>query len=199
MNLKDPKLQITIGLAALTVIVAVLYIYLGFVPTKKNIDQLTGQEAKLRQELEQVRAAVARLPELEAEYQALMKKWAKAQELLPTDKEIPKLLKQITNAGIEAGIKFLTFKPGSLGSASALSSSIPVEISMIGSFDQVGSFMAGLGNLPRIVVTSRMKMTPNKSDDEIRTVKADFVATAYVFKSGGASSSDQKTTTRGRR
>ncbi len=196
MNLKDPKIQIAIGLAVLTVAIAVLYIYLGFLPTRKTIASLSAQETKLRQELEQVRAAVARLPELEAEYQALMKKWEKAQELLPTEKEIPKLLKQVTNTGIEAGIKFTSFKPGALGSASSLSSSIPIDISILGSYDQVASFMAGLGNLSRIVVPSKLKLTANK-DEEIRTIKADFVATAYVFKTGGQTS--EKPAPRGRR
>lgn len=196
MNLKDPKIQIAIGLAVLTVAIAVLYIYMGFLPTRKTIADLSAQETKLRQELEQVRAAVARLPELEAEYQALEKKWQKAQELLPTDKEIPKLLKQITNTGIEAGVKFLSFRPGSLTSASALSSSIPIDITVIGSFDQVATFMAGLGNLPRIVIPSKLRLNANK-DEEIRTVKADFTATAYVFKTGGQTS--EKPAPRGRR
>lgn len=196
MNLKDPKIQIAIGLAVLTVAIAILYIYLGFLPTRKSIASLAAQETKLRQELEQVRAAVARLPELEAEYQALEKKWLKAQELLPTEKEIPKLLKQVTNTGIEAGIKFTSFKPGALGSASALSSSIPIDMTIIGSYDQVGTFMAGLGNLPRIIVPSKVKITANK-DDEVRTIKVDFTATAYVFKTGGQTS--EKQAPRGRR
>lgn len=196
MNFKDPKIQIAIGLAVLTVAIAVLYIYLGFLPTRKSIASLASQENKVRQELEQVRAAVARLPELEAEYQALEKKWMKAQELLPTEKEIPKLLKQVTNTGIEAGIKFTAFKPGALGSASALSSSIPIDLSILGSYDQVATFMAGLGNLPRIIVPSKVKMTANK-DDDVRTIKVDFTATAYVFKTGGQTS--EKQAPRGRR
>ncbi len=196
MNLKDPKIQIAIGLAVLTVAIAVLYIYLGFLPTRRNIATLASQESKLRQELEKVRAAVARLPELEAEYQALEKKWLKAQELLPTEKEIPKLLKQVTNTGIEAGIKFVAFKPGALGSAGALSSSIPIDLSILGSYDQVATFMAGLGNLPRIIVPSKVKLTANK-DDDVRTIKVDFTATAYVFKTGGQTS--EKQTSRGRR
>ncbi|HBE73152.1 MAG TPA: hypothetical protein DDW31_03545 [candidate division Zixibacteria bacterium] len=198
MNLKDPKIQIAIGLAVLTVAIAVLYVYLGFIPTKKSVEVLSAQETKLRQELEQVRAAVARLPELEAEYQALEKKWAKAQELLPTDKEISRLLKQVTNTGIEAGVKFVTFKPGAPASASALSSSIPIDLSVLGSFDQVAGFMAGLGNLPRIIVPSKLKLTANKDrDDDVRTIKADFTATAYVFKTGGQTSDKQAP--RGRR
>lgn len=198
MNLKDPKIQIAIGLAILTVVIAVLYVYLGFIPTKKEVEVLSGKETKLRQELEQVRAAVARLPELEAEYQALERKWAKAQELLPTDKEISRLLKQITNSGIETGIKFAVFKPGAVGSASALSSSIPIDLSVLGSFDQVAGFLAGLGNLPRIIVASKLKLTASKDrDDDTRTVKADFTATAYVFKTGGQTS--EKQAPRGRR
>lgn len=194
INIKDPKIQITIGLILFGLIIAGLFFKFSYLPSKDRIQQLSDQEAKLRQELEQVRAAVAKLPELEAQYKSLEKKWDKAQELLPTDKEIPSLLKKITNAGIESGVRFLVFKPGKPVSATNLSSAIPVNMSVIGNFDQIATFMAKLGNLSRIVISSNIKLNPN--NDPIRTVKADFDANAYVFKSGGEQASANTKTSR---
>lgn len=194
IDIKDPKIQITIALIVVGIIIAGLFFKFSYQPSKKRIQELSAQESKLRQELEEVRAAVARLPELEEQYKALEKKWGKAQELLPTDKEIPSLLKKITNAGIESGVRFLVFKPGNLTSATQLSSLIPVTMTVIGNFDQIATFMAKLGNLSRIVISSNIKINPN--NDPIRTIKADFTANAYVFKSGGEQASAKPKTSR---
>lgn len=194
IDIKDPKVQITIGLTLVGLIMAGAFFKFSYQPSKKRIQELSAQEVKQRQELEQVRAAVAKLPELEEQYKALEKKWSKAQELLPTDKEIPSLLKKITNAGIESGVRFLVFKPGNLASATQLSSAIPVTMSVIGNYDQVATFMAKLGNLSRIVISSNIKI--NSNNDPIRSIKADFTASAYVFKSGGEQASAKATTSR---
>jgi len=194
INIKDPKIQITFGLILFGLIIAGLFFKFSYLPSKDRIQQLNAQETKLRQELEQVRAAVARLPELEEQYRSLEKKWSKAQELLPTDQEIPSLLKKITNAGIESGVRFLVFKPGKLASATKLSSAIPVTMSVIGNYDQISIFMAKLGNLSRIVISTNIKINPN--NDPVRTVKADFIANAYVFKSGGEQASANTQTSR---
>jgi Tfp pilus assembly protein PilO len=194
LDIKDPKIQITIGLILFGLILAGLFFKFSYQPSQKRIQGLSAQEAKQRQELEQVRAAVARLPELEEQYKTLEKKWGQAQELLPTDSEIPSLLKKITNAGIESGVRFLVFKPGKLASATQLSASIPVTMSVIGNFDQVTTFMAKLGNLSRIIISSNIKINPN--NDPIRNIKADFTANAYVFKSGGDQASAKAKTSR---
>lgn len=194
MNFKDPKIQITIGLAVLTVALLALFWKFSWQPSAQRIGQLRADESRLRQELDQVRAAVAGLQQLEQDYKILEKKWAQAQKLLPTDKEIPSLLKQITNAGIEAQVKFSIFKPGQAASATALSQSIPVSIAVNGSYQQIATFLKNMGDLPRIVISSNLKLLP-VSDDPIRIIKADLTATTYVFKSGGAPSA-QPTTSR---
>ena len=194
MNFKDPKIQISIALVVLSIAVAGLFFKFSYQPANERKIQLQNEESKLRVELDNVRAAVSGLQELELQYKNLEKKWLQAQKLLPTDKEIPSLLKQITNAGIEAQVKFQIFKPGDATSATALSQAIPVNISVIGTYNQIAQFLANMGNMSRIVITSNLRLTPNESDP-IRNIKADLVATTYVFKSGGVQSA-QPTTSR---
>ncbi|MDI6740653.1 MAG: type 4a pilus biogenesis protein PilO [Candidatus Edwardsbacteria bacterium] len=194
MNFKDPKIQITVILAALSLALLGLFYKFSYQASSQRIAQLRTDESKLRQELDQVRAAVSGLQELEKQYIILEKKWSQAQKLLPTDKEIPSLLKQITNAGIEAQVRFLIFKPGNLTNATALSQAIPVNIQVIGAYHQIAMFLNNMGNLPRIVISSNVKLTPNAGDPD-RIIKAELVATAYVFKSGGVQSA-QPTTSR---
>jgi type IV pilus assembly protein PilO len=194
MNFKDPKIQITIGLVVLTLALLGLFYKFSWQASTQRIAQLSADESKLRVELDQVRAAVSGLQELERQYAILEKKWAQAQKLLPTDKEIPSLLKQITNAGIEAQVRFVIFKPGAAVNATALSQSIPVNITVIGNYQQIAMFLNNMGGLPRIVVSSNMRLTPT-TEDPTRIIKADLLATTYVFKSGGVPSA-QPTTSR---
>jgi type IV pilus assembly protein PilO len=194
MNFKDPKIQISIALVVLSIAVAGLFFKFSYQPANERKIQLQNDESKLRVELDNVRAAVSGLQELELQYKNLEKKWLQAQKLLPTDKEIPSLLKQITNAGIEAQVKFQIFKPGDATNATALSQAIPVNITVIGTYNQIAQFLANMGNMSRIVITSNLRLTPNESDP-VRNIKADLVATTYVFKSGGVQSA-QPTTSR---
>jgi type IV pilus assembly protein PilO len=194
MNFKDPKIQITIGLVVLTLALLGLFYKFSWQASNQRITQLRADESKLRRELDDVRAAVSGLQELERQFQNLEKKWAQAQKLLPTDQEIPKLLKQITNAGIEAQVKFVIFKPGPAANATALSQSIPVNIVVNGTYQQIAMFLNNMGHLPRIVISSNLKLAPT-TEDPIRNIRADLMATTYVFKSGGAQSA-QPTTTR---
>jgi type IV pilus assembly protein PilO len=194
MNFKDPKIQITIGLVVLTLALLGMFYKYSWQASTQRINQLSADESKLRQELDQVRAAVSGLQELERQYNNLEKKWAQAQKLLPTDKEISSLLKQITNAGIEAQVKFVIFKPGDAVNATALSQSIPVNITVIGNYQQIAMFLNNMGGLPRIVISSNLRLTPT-TDDPNRIIKADLLATTYVFKSGGVQSA-QPTTSR---
>jgi type IV pilus assembly protein PilO len=185
MNFKDPKIQITIGLLVLTVALLGLFYKFSWQASTQRISQ----------ELDQVRAAVSGLQELERQYNNLEKKWAQAQKLLPTDKEISSLLKQITNAGIEAQIRFVIFKPGEAVNATALSQSIPVNITVIGNYQQIAMFLNNMGGLPRIVISSNLKLIPT-TEDPTRIIKADLLATTYVFKSGGVQSAKPTTSRR---
>jgi type IV pilus assembly protein PilO len=91
----------------------------------------------------------------------------------------------MTNAAAESGVKFVFFKPSAPVPEKMLQR-LPVSISVTGSYHQVGTFLAQVANLPRIVKPSNLTLAPNnESKDPSRTVKADFTATTFVFKEGG--------------
>ncbi|MEW6684782.1 MAG: type 4a pilus biogenesis protein PilO [Candidatus Edwardsbacteria bacterium] len=193
MDIKDPKTQIMIVLIVLALAVAFLFYKFSYSPTKVEINQLIQQEKSTREELETVRAVVATLPQMKEQYELLVKRWEKAQEYLPTEKEISKLLKSMTHAGIESGVKLTLFKY-STGPGAELYYSIPVTISLASNYLQLGTFLTALGNLPRIVTTSDLKVAPyTDPKDKIKTIKADFTATTYVFKMGGEKIEKKKT------
>ncbi len=212
MNLKEPKTQrIVIGAIALA---AAGYVYFGtsFLPfsypvRKAKIEALEKEHEKLAAEVEKARKVVGDLARLEAEYERLHDQWLSAQELLPEEKEMPDLLRQVTTAGSRAGVEFALFQPGAqIGKE--FHTEHPITVTVRGNYHQVGSFLGRLSNMDRIVNVSSLALgqpkesktkkktsTKKNKQDEAggkvamrsnNTVEAKFTLTAYTLMGGVA-------------
>jgi type IV pilus assembly protein PilO len=126
---------------------------------------------------------VNRLPELKKEFELLNQRWAVAQELLPSQKEVASLLRKVTIAGQEAGVHFLLFKPGDPKPSTYFTEN-PVQVSVTGGFHRAGSFLGEISDLSRLVNVSQLKLKGFDKGDLDETVQADFVATAYTLAEG---------------
>ena len=123
------------------------------------------------------------LPELKKEFALLNQRWAVAQELLPSEKEVASLLRKVTIAGQEAGVKFLLFKPGTANPQTYFTEN-PVQVSVTGGFHRAGTFLSEIAELSRLVNVSQLKLKGFDKGDLDDTVQADFVATAYTLAEG---------------
>ena len=211
MNLREPKTQrIVFGVIGLA---AAGYVYFGttilpfnYPVRKAKIQALEAEHEKLAAEVEKARKVVGDLARLEAEYERLHDQWLSAQELLPEEKEMPELLRQVTTAGSRAGVEFALFQPGA-PAQKEFHSEHPIAVKVRGNYHQVGSFLGRLSNLERIVNVSEVTMvepaestikkktsTRKKKKNEVpandpvmrsnNTVEASFTLTAYTLTGG---------------
>jgi len=212
MNLREPKTQKI--LAGCLALVAGGYIYFGtsllpfnYPVRKAKIQDLAAEHEKLAAEVEKARKVVGDLARLEAEYERLHDQWMSAQELLPEEKEMPDLLRQVTTAGSRSGVEFALFEPEA-PVAHELYTDHPITVTVRGNYHQVGSFMGRLSNLERIVnvsdlamvqpndrkgakkktSTSKKKAAQDNPNDAVahsnNTVEAHFTLTAYTLLAG---------------
>jgi type IV pilus assembly protein PilO len=188
LDIKDPKTQrmllIGLGIAALVY----FYVFASFVPfnykaRSKEIGVLKVEYTHKANELSKAQQLVNRLPELKKEFALLNQRWAIAQELLPSQKEVASLLRKVTLAGQEAGIKFLLFKPGE-AKTQAYFTENPVQVSVTGGFHHTGTFFSEIAELSRLVNVSQLKLKGFDKGDVDDTVQADFIATAYTLAEG---------------
>lgn len=183
VSLRDRKTQILIVVVLLAILIVYLFYSQIYKPNVKTIETLQARKSKIEAELQQAREAVSRLPEIQRQYVILMRKWEQAQQLLPSAKELSTLLKNIQNVGYEAGVRFNTFKP-STAAGDSLYSQIPVSMTVTGNYHQLAWFLANIGNLPRIVTSSNVKVIPNSDAKERSrdlTIKADLTTTTYIY------------------
>ncbi|MDH4036806.1 MAG: type 4a pilus biogenesis protein PilO [Candidatus Krumholzibacteria bacterium] len=212
MNLKDPKTQkIVFGVVILA---AAGWVYFGttlmpfnYPVRKAKIAALEAEHERLAAEVEKARRVVGDLARLEAEYERLHDQWLAAQELLPEEKEMPDLLRAVTTAGSRAGVEFALFQPKP-PVAAEFHTAHPIQVTVRGTYHQVGSFLGRLANMERIVNVTDLKLdqpkessnkrkktsTSKKKDSEQparnmvarsnNTVEAQFVLTAYTLTGG---------------
>jgi type IV pilus assembly protein PilO len=188
MDLKDPKTQKMILVGLGTAALVYFYVFADFVPfnfkaRSKEIALLKTDYTKKSNELTKAQQLVNRLPELKKEFALLNQRWEVAQELLPSQKEVASLLRKVTIAGQEAGVKFLLFKPGTANPQTYFTEN-PVQVSVTGGFHRAGTFLSEIAELSRLVNVSQLKLKGFDKGDLDDTVQADFVATAYTLAEG---------------
>ena len=181
-------LLVLIGLGSAALVY--LFVFADFVPfnykaRSREISTLKAEYTQKANELSKAQQLVNRLPELKREFALLNQRWAIAQELLPTQKEVASLLRKVTLAGQEAGVKFVLFKPGE-PKAQTYFTENPVQVTVTGGFHRAGTFFGEIAELSRLVNVSQLKFKGFDKGDADDTVTADFIATAYTLAEGTA-------------
>jgi type IV pilus assembly protein PilO len=186
VDLKNPTVQKIILSVVLAGGVLGVFFFTHFVPFgyPNKSDQITLLKAdyeKKSTELARARATVADLPRFEAEYEQLHDRWAMAAELLPADRQLPALLRRITLSAQQTGVQFVSFRP-SPNRVEEYLTEVPLEVSVNGGYHQVGSFLAELANMRRIITVANVQLKTNTDkENALLTTSAKFTASAYCL------------------
>lgn len=191
MDFKDPKVQKTLVVAILLVIIGYVYFFTSFMPfffqpQKARINTLGSEYDKISAELEKARKTVNSLAKLEEEYERLHEKWVAAQSLLPQDKEVAQLLRKVTRAGSQSGVQFELFQPQPPVSREFITDN-PVHVRVRGEYHEVGVFLSKVANLDRIINVTNLQVKPFKDKDDSGgfTIEAIMTMTAFTMNKSG--------------
>ena len=190
LDLKSPVVQKILLSGALSVVALCFFFFSHFLPfsfpnQRERIDGLKTDYEKKSTELARARATVADLPRFEAEYEQLHQRWSLAAELLPTDRQVAALLRKITLAAEQTGVHFVTFRPSGPKNEQYYTE-MPLQITVNGGYHQIGSFLAELANLRRIITVSNVRLKTSSATDALETTTADFTASAYSLNTAPA-------------
>jgi type IV pilus assembly protein PilO len=192
LDLKNPTIQKIVLSVLLSGGLLAVFFFTHFLPfnypnQQERLGVLKTDFERKSTELARARTTVADLPRFEAEYEQLHDRWMLAAELLPTDRQLGSLLRKITLAGQETGVQFVRFKPAG-PKTETYYTEMPVQIAVSGGYHQVGSFLAELANLRRIVTVTdmRLKTNPGLAGNPLATTAIELTASAYSLNSSPA-------------
>jgi type IV pilus assembly protein PilO len=162
----DKKIKILVAVA-LFVLPVVLFYFLFYAPNLKKITLLEGQKKTLTADVNKAKKAAKNLKKHKAELEQTKQYFEKIAVVLPKKKEIPKLLRNISDLGKSAGLDFVSFAPGS-EIPKEFYAEIPINISISGPYHNMGYFLDQVSKLDRIVTVNNITMgSPKKEAGEM--------------------------------
>jgi len=161
------------------VLVAGIFVALVYIPKSKEITRLNKEIAGLEKKINQAKIKARKLKKFEAEQIEVETQFREALNLLPNKREIPSLLRSITQLGSDAELEFLLFSPNK-EKARDFYIEIPVSMEVSGSYHDVATFFDKVGRMKRIVNILDISMKPVKSRSTNLTTTCNAVT--YRFK-----------------
>ncbi|MCP4681240.1 MAG: type 4a pilus biogenesis protein PilO [Desulfobacterales bacterium] len=161
------------------VLSAGLFIYFSYIPTTKEISMVTGQVADLTKKVNEARRIAANLEKFKEEKAEADAQLQKALALLPKEREIPSLLRTITELGLESNLEFRLFSLKK-ETPKDLYIEIPVSIEVKGRYHDVAVFFDKVGRMKRLVNILDVSIVPEKQMST--TLKATCTAITYRFR-----------------
>jgi type IV pilus assembly protein PilO len=176
----ERKYKILVGAIILIAPVALFY-FLLFQPKSEEIKGLEATRDKLVKEIQNLREKKRRLPILLAQVQKVEDEFEEAAKMLPKDKEIPKLLTDISELGRTSGLDFVSFTPKGEVQRDFYNE-VPVAISISGTYHSIGGFLDQVSKMDRIVsVTNLSAGSPRRTDLGEWIVNASGQLVTYRF------------------
>ena len=158
----------------------ILYYFFSHLPgsaliveKQTKIETLEEEKVKLLATLKGREALKAEIQKIEAQFQEVTKQ-------LPESKEIPDLLRQVSNMGRDSGLEIILFRQQG-ENIKELYADVPVEMAVRGGYHQLALFFEKVRQLDRIVNISDIGMNNPQMLEGRLQVEASFAATTYRF------------------
>ncbi|MFV0886208.1 type 4a pilus biogenesis protein PilO [Metapseudomonas otitidis] len=148
-----------------------------------QLDQQRAEEESLKQQFTtkafqaaNLEAYKDQMKEMETSFGALLRQ-------LPSDTEVPGLLEDITRTGLGSGLEFeeIKLQPEVV---QQFYIELPIQISVVGSYHDLATFVSGVASLPRIVTLHDFSIAP-LSPESTSKLRMSILAKTYRYNDKG--------------
>jgi type IV pilus assembly protein PilO len=158
--------------------------YQFLTPIKTDIESKTANLAGLRQTIAKSEAQQKMLAQLKKDSFALQAKLDMLKLVLPLEKETDQVLRSVQQAASSSALRILR-----VGFRPIIDHEVytewPIDMQVVGTYHNIGTFLDKIRNLPRIVNVGGMRIQSRASqgDDAFTSsVNATYVATTFVYR-----------------
>ena len=167
------------GLILVVIVLAILglsyYLFIG--DQRTELERAESRELQLRDEFEDKQERAANLQAYEDQLEEMERMFASLLELLPSSAEIPSLLVDISQTGLQAGLEIELFEPRGENRRDFYAE-VPIRLRVRGDYEDLAEFVSGVSALPRVVTMHNMHIRPGDSDNDLLM---DAVARTYRY------------------
>ena len=175
-------------LVGTVVLLVGLFIWMVYIPKTEEIAQISKKNTALKQKISEVEAKTKNLARFEADQVQAEAQFQEALTLLPKKEEIPSLLRNITELGINSNLEFNIFSPNQ-AAPKEFFMEIPVSIRVAGKYHDVLLFFDRVGKMKRIVNIENVSMSPTGGSTMLNI---NCTAVTYRFSEKGGAGGARK-------
>jgi len=145
-----------------SVLAAAAGVYYITLDQLNELEQLEHKEQGLRKTFATKQKKAINLPDYREQFKQIEASLSEMIKQMPTKAEVANLLIDISQTGLASGLEFRLFQPAG-AIRKDFYSELPIKITVIGEYQELGLFVSGLASLPRIVTVHNIDITPAKS------------------------------------
>ena len=138
-----------LSVALILILVAGYYLFIG--DKKDELEQTRQQELTLRSDFEYKQQKAANLDAYEKQLTDMQELLKTMFRQLPSKTEMDKLLVDVSQTALAAGIDVQLFEPQA-ESFQDFYAERPISVKMLGDYHEFGEFVSGVAALPRVVI-----------------------------------------------
>jgi len=165
------------------VVLLVLGYHFHLKDLQAGLERVEAKEVALRKEFEDKSFRAANLEAYKAQLAEIEERFSGLLKQLPKDSEVPGLLEDITQMGLNSGLEFesITLKPEV---AKQFYVELPINIVVRGSYHDLATFVSSVAGLPRIVTLNDFVIQPvSSTNPDLLTMN--IVAKTYRYNDAG--------------
>ena len=132
-----------------------------------ELKRLEAVEKSLQEERTAKALAVRRLDEVRAQSRTLEEVWMAKRLLLPAEVRLPELLDDIAQAAEANGLSIQGIELAQLR-RSGFYAELPMSVVLVGGYHQIGAFLSGVAELPRILTWHDFDLRPARQAEGLR-------------------------------
>lgn len=175
-----------IGVAGLIVLIGAGTYYFSVADSLDKIKTNDDRIAQQEQELVKLQQQAQHRTQFMREVERLKQRLREAEEQLPKQAEVPKLLRDIAYEAQQSGLRMDRFELQGEAVQGDFAA-VPVKMAVKGSYHEIAVFLDRLSKMPRIVNVTDLNMSVPLMENKKIVVNSTYTATTYRFldKTGG--------------
>lgn len=149
-------------------------------PAMEEEKQKTARLEGLQREIRALEVTANKLAEFQREVALLEAKLETLKRILPPEKETPDLMRKVQSLASQSSLLIKSFTPGQTVSKEFYQE-WPINMSVEGSYHNLGIFFDRVGRLSRLVNIGNIKIGSRPDQTVSNTITASCVATTFVY------------------
>jgi type IV pilus assembly protein PilO len=186
-----PPLYRWLAIPGLMVLMAALYWNFFYQPYLEDMELLQEKIHAKRQTVEKHKRIAARLDTFKAQVSDLEARLRVLLRELPESREIPGMIRQISDVGVRTGLQINLIKPQP-EQRKEFYAEIPIQVRVKGQYHAVGRFFDDLAHLERIISVSGIQIEAASQETQCLATTFRFLDEAELNEAAAAAKKGEK-------